>query len=295
MNQLRMKIIVSTIVFFSLMNSVVAAELIASSNNEGFAPGEIVIVNITIDTAGELINAFEGSVVFPEDMLALREIRDGNSIINFWVEQPTASSGRVTFSGITPGGYRGGDGHIMSLIFEGEQTGNGSVQFASVRFLKNDGEGTSVEVQEVPFRFSISNEYINPTTQEEEDVIPPEDFTPGVARDPHIFDGKWFLYFASQDKGSGIDHYEVCEGGIRKCVFITDNKYLLENQELNKRILVKAVDRSGNERIVSLPAQNPEVWYKHYIIIAILIMIFLYINFVFGKRLWQKISRKRPR
>lgn len=66
--------------------------------------------------------------------------------------------------------------------------------------------------------------------------------------DPAIFDGKYFLVFATQDKGSGISHYEVCEGGKRKCA-IAESPYLLQNQKLNQKIFVKAVDKNGNEYI----------------------------------------------
>jgi len=52
--------------------------------------------------------------------------------------------------------------------------------------------------------------------------------------------------------------------------------YLLQNQNLDETIRVKAVDRSGNELVVSLPA-HAQVWYNNYWLtgLAALVVILL--------------------
>jgi len=55
-------------------------------------------------------------------------------------------------------------------------------------------------------KFSISkgSSTVNTTIQPVKDIEPPEDFTPAVVQNSTMFDGKYFLVFAAQDKGSGL-------------------------------------------------------------------------------------------
>ena len=120
------------------------------------------------------------------------------------------------------------------------------------------------------------------------DSDPPEDFRPEISRDQNIFENRWFLVFATQDKGLGIARYEVCEGSKRKCA-PAESPYLLKNQKLNKNIFVKAVDKNGNERIAIIPAQKARAWYKDYAILAILMLAV--IAYLIGKNLWLKFIK----
>jgi len=59
-------------------------------------------------------------------------------------------------------------------------------------------------------------------------------------------DGKYFLVFSTQDKGSGVDHYEVREGRFGGFSEVS-SPYILKYQSLDKKIFVKAIDKFGNE------------------------------------------------
>ena len=76
------------------------------------------------------------------------------------------------------------------------------------------------------------------------DATSPEVFTLEIGEDPSLFEGKYFLSFATQDKMSGIDYYEIKEGKIdwKKVT----SPYLLEDQALGKKIVVRAYDKAGN-------------------------------------------------
>jgi len=56
---------------------------------------------------------------------------------------------------------------------------------------------------------------------------------------------------------------------------------------LKSYIYVKAVDKSGNERIAELPPQNPLEWYENYLIWVIIIAGGIIVYFV-GRILWKK-------
>jgi hypothetical protein len=54
---------------------------------------------------------------------------------------------------------------------------------------------------------------------------------------------------------------------------VAESPYLLKNQNLDRQIFVKAVDKSGNERTIILPPKNPRWQYKNYLIWLIIILI----------------------
>ena len=137
------------------------------------------------------------------------------------------------------------------------------IQFISVNALKNDGSGMGV-----PVKLSLSPVGLKVDTES------PEDFNLTVANDPSVFDGRYFLVFAAQDKGSGVDHYEVKEGRwgrFRKA----ESPYFLTHQNLNRDVYVKAVDKAGNERVAVTRARVHNAWWESYRLFAILIVLVL--------------------
>ncbi|PIZ57271.1 hypothetical protein COY23_01600 [bacterium (Candidatus Torokbacteria) CG_4_10_14_0_2_um_filter_35_8] len=128
-----------------------AAEISFDAKTREVAIGEQFEVNIFLNTEEEYINATEGKVIFPENLLELKEIRDGNSIVNFWIERPKIKSdNQITFSGIIPGGYIGKKGLIFSAIFQSKNEGKGTIEIREAKTLLNDGKGTQASL-------SISN------------------------------------------------------------------------------------------------------------------------------------------
>src|SRR3989338_4903892 len=121
---------------------VFAAEIRIDSYKAEVKIGEQFVVAGIVHSEKQL-NAIEGRLVFPEDLLSVREIRDGNSVINFWVEKPRVEpSGTVSFSGITPGGWSGTNNLIFAVVFEAKKDGNISIMLQGVTALRNDGAGT---------------------------------------------------------------------------------------------------------------------------------------------------------
>ncbi len=268
-----------------------AAEVSFDAKTQEIKTDQLFEVGVFINTDNEEINAIEGKIIFPQDLLEVKKVNDANSIINFWIEKPkTATEGQIAFSGITPGGYSGSQGLIFSTTFLAKKEDAGTVEFSGVKALKNDGKGTEAPLVISNFQFLISRQDSVPqiSIPETEDRNPPEEFTPQIAADPVIFEGKWFLVFATQDKGSGIDHYEVCERN-KECV-VAESPYLLKNQNLDEKIVVKAIDKSGNERVAVLPAQKPAAWYKNYLILATIILVMAIVYLI-----WEFLWRKRKR
>lgn len=277
--------------------SVFAAEYLIVSSAAEFSVGQEFQADIFVDTEEEIVNAFEVEINYPAELLAVKELRDGDSIITFWVEKPRVSpeNGQIIFSGIIPGGYGNRTGKLLSVVFAVKSKGDGNINFKNARALLNDGAGTDAKIKIKNFRFSVGETAPEIIVTQFIDNELPDNFVPIVARDANIFDGQWFLVFAAKDNGSGIDYYEIREdsphflpwtGGWR----IVESPYLLKDQTLESRILVKAVDKAGNARIAAVEAANKVSWYENYAIFAILVMMaaFACLVWKFHHRIWKK-------
>jgi len=262
-----------------------AAEFRIAVGTSTLDVGAVLEARVLIDTQGEDINAFEGVVTFPSDLFKPLEVRRGGGLVNFWIEEPRIeASGEVRFSGITPGGFTG-HGQLFSLVFQTKQQGSGTIVVESGRALRDDGAGSSAHATSIGDSIVVSSSLASSgVIPEIVDADPPEPFTPVVARDPTLFDGKYFLAFATQDKGSGVDHYEVCEGIFRECV-TAKSPYLLQHQNVDWKIIVRAVDRAGNVRTAAYPALMHLPWYQGLVLLVIM-SVFMYALFHWRRLVW---------
>jgi hypothetical protein len=277
--------------FFTII-PVFAAELFLNSPTRELGLDQQFQIDVFLDTENEELNALEGNLTFPNKLIDLKEIKDGNSIINFWIEKPALNSkSNILFSGIIPGGYKTAKGFIFSAVFTAKKEGEGQMTIEKARVLKNDGLGTqaSLKVSDLSFSVSANPEIIPKEIIKIEDIEPPEKFKPEIAKSEDMYEGKYFLVFATQDKVSGVANYEVREGLWGKFV-IAESPYLLPNQKLNKKIIIKAVDNAGNERVEVIYPPNWPPWYENYRIIGIIIpgIIFAYLII---KTLWRKFIK----
>lgn len=271
-----------------------------SVSPQDLVSGKETEVALNINTEEREINAVELRLKFLPDDFLVKDATDGNSIINLWIEKPAFSNekGEIYFSGIIPGGFQGASGQLLRIILIPQKTGESSFEIAEEKVLLNDGAGTEAEQGENNLRFKISETLIDPENYSEtKDIDPPETFAPEIASDPNIFGGKYFLAFATQDKGSGIDHCEVLESRNQKIENrnweIAESPYALKDQKLQSYIYVKAMDKAGNARIAMIPPEKPQAWYENYliyaIIVAILIVLAIVIVYIFWRKLFKRI------
>lgn len=250
---------------------------------------------IVINSQEENINTIEGVVKIDPRLSSTEEakieVSDSGSIVNYWVNRPSWDNDKseIRFSGAIPGGFNGTTGILFSIIFP-SYSGKGSIDNAAIvaelRAYKNDGLATSADISSGQFSVgdvagqtdsAISDQlYLDGRRK---DDIPPEVFSPQISRDDASYDGKWFISFATIDKQSGIDHYEVQEsitGTIDSGKWkITESPYVLQDQQLHSFVYVIAVDRQGNERIIKVFPKNPLSWYQQNVeaLVTLLIII----------------------
>ncbi len=101
------------------------------------------------------------------------------------------------------------------------------------------------------------------------DATAPEEFKLEIGQDPAMFEGKYFLSFAATDKTSGIDYFEVKEG--KRDFKKASSPYLLEEQVLGKKIVVRAYDKASNWREAEIKPPYKITWKDVLAIITVLI------------------------
>jgi hypothetical protein len=250
--------------FFTLMLGVLtfcvspqviyASELYFSSPTQHFKTGDKIYFDVFLNNEGESINAIEAELVFPYEILEFSNYYDTGSIINGWIESPTLNGNSIRFAGVSAGGFSGlidpvtntvSPGRVTRLVFIAKSDGEGSLSFTQAETFKNDGNGTEVATNTLPYQFLISNEGFA-TEDFSYDTNPPEPFEPQIKRDNRLFDGKYFIVFDAKDKETGIASYRIKEG-FSKWINIK-SLYVLQDQSLTSNIRIVAVDKNGNER-----------------------------------------------
>ncbi len=260
-----------------------AAQVYFGTPGPSFGTGAAVDVGVFLGSDGESVNAVEGNIRYPANLLKLTDIRPAGSVVNFWVEQPRlADPGDVRFAGIIPGGFSGDRGALFSLTFEAVNAGNATLDATQVSVLRNDGAGTAADVRPAPISLEIKANGPQPAFLLPTDKEAPETFTPSLASDPNLFDGAWFAAFVAEDKQSGVGQYEVWEGPaadsvrswfVRPHWRLAESPYRLERQDGRSRVFVRVTDRAGNQRVAELPARFPASWYEQKLLWGILVTI----------------------
>ena len=216
---------------------------------------------VMVDTGGESINALEGTLALPADA-RVENISTGDSSIIVWVKAPAVGGNKITFAGITPGGFNGQSKVFVISGITRQQAG--LIVLSDVVGLKNDGAGTPAKVRL----------YIDVAPVPAADSLAPQAFAVKLASSPELFNGKGFAVFLAQDKESGIDHYEAAEkifGGPSAGDWqVAASPYQIKDGLGIKNLYIKAVDKAGNITVEKLPLQN-----RHTIelLLAILILV----------------------
>lgn len=241
---------------------VLAATVYVSPTEGTYGLSDTFIADVRIDNQNECVNAVHVELHYPTDTLRAVDFSKGNSILSLWIEEPKIDTdkGVVTFSGGIPGGYCGripGDPVLSNVLGKivfsviGAESNRATVSIAEpTAVYRNDGEGTRVDVTRQNGIFAIKSTPLSGTNpwlaQVGDDKLPPEEFVITVESTRGVFDGNYYAVFSTEDKQSGLDHYEIFERGNWKQV---TSPHELKDQHLVGGIQIKAIDKAGNERL----------------------------------------------
>lgn len=279
-------IIILTTIFCSFFLTTVAFAsnfLVELPKEEGTSP---YVANIYLVPGGETLNAVEGIVVLGQGF-SPAEIRSGNSNISLWVESPhyDKSRGEIIFSGIIPNGFSGGRAFLFSLVLNSRLP----VVVGGTAY-RNDGEGSQIRLSKSSTK-TIRGEEVKYLSFDL-DKEPPEDFSPVISKESAFGDDKLAIFFITQDKFSGIDHYEIFEAEPQLLFFEPRNPtfrvalspHILSDQDRRSFVYIKAVDKNKNERVVRIPPEVGLYTYRNGLAWFIMIIVFLATVYLLNRR-----------
>lgn len=135
---------------FLCSNVIQAATLsvVPSSASGSYTTGQVFSVSVLVSTIGsDPLNAVSGVVSFPANILQVVSVDKSNSIVDFWIGEPSFSNseGTVSFEGgsYNPG-FSGAGGKVINILFKAKTTGSATISFLSSSILANDGRGTNI-------------------------------------------------------------------------------------------------------------------------------------------------------
>lgn len=252
--------------------------------------GSLITVTVGIRTTDQAVNAVQGSVQFPQRMFTAEGITLSNSIIRYWQQQPTidSSTGTISFTGGLPTPGFAGDYGVL-FTFTGRTTAVGTARFFTTAhsiLLANDTKGTILNTEQAALDIGITDttQPPEPTPTAVSDNQAPTDLELAIGRDAHLFDHEWFAAFSAIDTGSGIDRYEIAETDPYTSFPATDqwrtahSPIPLQNQLHRGKVFLKAVDKAGNEAVISRtfnPCPRIPWWLLALVLLCIGCMLYL--------------------
>lgn len=343
-----------------------AAILSINPRQEEFALGETFIVEVHLNSEGEVINAVKATINYDPDMLEVINVSKGGSFLTLWAQEPTfeSSAGLVTLAGGIPNGSHVFDGIVTSITFRTRTPGGAEITFdqSNTSVHLNDGLGTSLpiafkegvfQISETTFititspthpdenkwyknnsftvnwGYSSDSKYSYVLSEDQDEVPdnkpeysegvvtfpdledgifyfilreqsadsepwqvvgkrrvmidsqPPLPISALVSQDDQLFGGKFFLIFSTVDKVSGVDHYDIVEGGSTHTY--VDSPYVLKDQTRQSGLTVKAFDKAGNIRlqIVKEAGQQISESSQYTLLIVIICVIIILLLFLY--------------
>ncbi len=229
-------------------------------------------VDIFVNAPDTEINAVSGSITYSGDKLSLEDVKSGGSLISLWLEEPTLEqsfNGQLKFSGLIPGGYSGDKGYLFSLIFKtigASDNEKVAINLLTPTVLLNNGEGTELKTLSVSKILNVINKVENNEIiksqagralvyQESPDRFPPEKFTPLIYNNRDKNGSNLYLAFLSEDKQSGISHYELAKSKTltnnyqRLAWTKVNSPHIIKASDTKQFIYLKAVDKQGNFQV----------------------------------------------
>ncbi|MDD4931584.1 MAG: hypothetical protein PHG66_05595 [Candidatus Colwellbacteria bacterium] len=139
--------ILSAVTLLFMMGAASAATLNLSADKQDFSINDDFTIDLKIDSQGVAVNAAQGTVQYPSDILELRSIDRSKSVFNFWLQEPsTATKGSVQFTGGSTSGFSGQSLEVFKMVFRVKGVGTAPIVVADGAITASDGSGSNVLV-----------------------------------------------------------------------------------------------------------------------------------------------------
>jgi hypothetical protein len=300
---LRGIVVAMLIVFgFSRTEEAIAATSYFSPSS-GTVTGEMMSVDILVDTKGVAVNNAEMVVRFPNDLLEIASTSASDSVFSLWVGAPKFSNetGTLSFTaGIPTPGFIGDSGKVLSVVFRVKKGGQATLTFSSVIIRANDGYGSNVFESGAKATFDLAPE-IRPVVPVAEVLSPPV-FTGYSAK---LLAGEALNVYGTARPESAVSIYLEKDDGGQKNVTVEsdgDGRFIFSLDEPAKegvyRLWADVSDGHGkrsavSEKIAIVVVQKSVNRFVVMMIILSVILLFA-IGYVWHsyrlaqKRLWKE-------
>jgi preprotein translocase subunit YajC len=308
---------------------VFAVHLFLDADNTIHNPLDTFYVPVRIDTNEKCINAVDVQIDYNPTELSVKDVSIGDSVLTLWANPPVIEredgkeTGVVKFSGGIPGGYCGrvigdpGQTNILAKLVISGGLENSTDEVKNTQLIidpntkvyLHDGKGTESDLSVAGVELSFKKSALPPKNVWMEDIksdtVAPQLFDITLIKGPSEGNKRSYIIFNTTDKQSGIDHYEVLETDPDKFGFLSwlpnesywvvaESPYVLRDQKLRSKIMVKAVDKNGNERVVSYtPEMSLLTEITHPLLLAPIVLIVIFV--VLAVVLFTRFAGKRKK
>jgi hypothetical protein len=169
----------NSIFFFVLISFLFIFGKIANAASLNFSPssgthrvGDVFPVTVYVST-DQAMNATEGKILFPANLLQVTSVSDGSVIAVPTPNEPSFSNvaGTINFGGINMGsGYQGPKGKVLIVNFKIKAKGTANLSISKGSVLANDGNGTEIISSTGSAKFKllraliVADKDVNPVT-----------------------------------------------------------------------------------------------------------------------------------
>jgi hypothetical protein len=120
-----------------------AASMYVTTGSSSYAFGDVITVNINVNTGGQSANAFQANFSYPASLLEGVSGTFSGSVCTLPITVPDPSGGTTSFSCGRPSGYNG-IGTVARVTLKVIAQGVGSLNISGCEVLANDGLGTNI-------------------------------------------------------------------------------------------------------------------------------------------------------
>ncbi len=133
-----------------------ATSLFMTSPVPSLSVGDTVTVEVR-SGSDAVINAAQGTIRYPTDVLSVDSVSDANSIFNIWVSPPSVntSTGAISFLGGSTNAFSGAALPVFSITFRARGAGAAAIQFQNAAVTAGDGTGANILSGSTPLSLTV--------------------------------------------------------------------------------------------------------------------------------------------
>ncbi|HUC31337.1 MAG TPA: cohesin domain-containing protein, partial [Candidatus Paceibacterota bacterium] len=135
-----------------------AATMSFVSSESSASIGDTIDVSVRVDSDGQTVNAAQGTIQYPVDILQVVSVDDSNSIFNVWATPPSVntSTGAISFLGGSTNSFSGTSLYVLDVTFVVKGTGTATLDFTNAGVTAGDGTGADILDGTTPLSINVN-------------------------------------------------------------------------------------------------------------------------------------------